>query len=312
MSKMRSTEFVSRAKNIAEHVATRYMWGTFGSQITASLIAQKAAQYPAYYSAARKVSLQNLAGHGVWAFDCVGLIKEILWGWNGENKTYGGAKYAANGVPDTNAEGMIGLCDNVTTAISASMPAGSLVWMSGHIGIYLGDGRVAECTLGNYGDGVVITNLSGRGWKKSGRLTRFIDYTPVSSVKGDVDGDGKVTVKDATLLSRFLAGWKCAINKTNAELDGDGRITVKDSTLLKRFLAGWKSGTADTQPHRYDYVTIRSGAKVYGTNRTVDGWVYSEVWQVSEIINGRAVLGRNRSGTNRLDTAFDVKDLKKI
>ena len=48
MSKMRSTEFVSRAKNIAEHVATRYMWGTFGSQITASLIAQKAAQYPAY------------------------------------------------------------------------------------------------------------------------------------------------------------------------------------------------------------------------------------------------------------------------
>ena len=73
MSKMISTEFVSRAKNIAEHVATRYMWGTFGSQITASLIAQKAAQYPAYYSAARKVSLQNLAGHGVWAFDCVGL-----------------------------------------------------------------------------------------------------------------------------------------------------------------------------------------------------------------------------------------------
>ena len=87
---------------------------------------------------------------------------------------------------------------------------------------------------------------------------------------------------------------------------------MKDSTLLKRFLAGWKSGTVDTQPHRYDYVTIRSGAKVYGTNRTVDGWVYKEVWQVSEIINGRAVLGRNRSGTNRLDTAFDVKDLKKI
>ena len=100
-----------------------------------------------YYSAARKVSLQNLAGHGVWAFDCVGLIKGILWGWNGENKTYGGAKYASNGVPDTNADGMIGLCDNVTTAISASMPAGSLVWMSGHIGIYLGDARDTNSVL---------------------------------------------------------------------------------------------------------------------------------------------------------------------
>lgn len=308
---MTNTEFVSRATNIAKNTSTKYMWGTFGSIITASLISQKTAQYPAYYSVSRRVALSKLIGYNVWAFDCVGLIKGILWGWTGSNGTYGGAKYASNGVPDTNAEGMIGLCDNVTTNISSSMPAGSLVWMSGHIGIYIGDGRVVECTLGSYGDGVVITNLSGRGWKKCGQIKRFISYD--SGIKGDLNNDGKVDAADGVLMNRHLAKWNVSINKENADINGDGTVNAADGTLLNRKLAKWgNTPVADTQPHRYDYVTIRKGAKVYGTNRTVDSWVYNDAWQVSEIINRRAVLGRNRAGNNRIDTPFDVKDLTKV
>ena len=36
-----------------------------------------------------------------WNFDCVILIKAILWGWNGnKNHAHGGANYGSNGVYD--------------------------------------------------------------------------------------------------------------------------------------------------------------------------------------------------------------------
>lgn len=320
MAIMTNAEFIKRAKNIAENFSTKYMWGTFGSPITEALINQKKAQYPTNYSASRVQALKDIAGYGVWGFDCVGLIKGILWGWTGVNSIYGGATYASNGVPDTNADGMIGLCSNVSTNITSSMPEGSLVWMTGHIGIYIGNGRCVECTLGSYGDGVVISSLAGRGWKKCGQLDKFISYG--STIKGDVNADGKVDAADAVLLSRHLAGWKGTINEKNADMNGDGKVDAADAILLKRQLAGWTNDPKPSTPtnpstpstseiHRYDYVKIKSGAKVYGTNRTVDSWVYNETWQVTEIINGRAVLGANRAGNNRIDTAFSVNDLTK-
>lgn len=46
----------------------------------------------------------NAASADTFGFDCVCLIKGVLWGWHGDkNAVYGGATYTSNGVPDIGA-----------------------------------------------------------------------------------------------------------------------------------------------------------------------------------------------------------------
>lgn len=111
--------------------------------------------------------------------DCSGLIKGILWGYP-EN-----GKYIHNGVPDMNADTMISRCSHVTTDMS-KVQIGWLVWMRGHIGIYIGDGVVIEaspiwengiqrtycqdCGVAN------VSHLHERKWTKCGQFDQFINY----------------------------------------------------------------------------------------------------------------------------------------
>jgi len=56
---------------------------------------------------------------------------------------------------------------------------------------------------------------------------------------GDVDGDGKISVMDATYIQRHLA--KLAILSGDplkvADVDFDDKITVMDATQIQRFVA---------------------------------------------------------------------------
>ncbi|MCL1809111.1 MAG: dockerin type I domain-containing protein [Clostridiales bacterium] len=57
---------------------------------------------------------------------------------------------------------------------------------------------------------------------------------------GDVDGNGRVAPMDATLLSRYLAGWPgILINMAATDVDGDGEVTPYDLAILQRHIAGW-------------------------------------------------------------------------
>jgi hypothetical protein len=178
-----SDAFISKLETIVDKYRTVYMWGTFGSPVTDALIDQKVAQYPAWYTAARQSLFRSLVGKGYFALDCVGLIKAVLWGWSGDaSKSYGGATYASNGVPDTSADGMIDLCSDVSSDFSSILP-GEAVWMEGHIGVYLGNKEVIECTP-SWAGGVQITaclnigainGMNGRTWTKHGKLP-YIKY----------------------------------------------------------------------------------------------------------------------------------------
>lgn len=118
----------------------------------------------------------------IFGFDCVCLIKGVLWGWSGDDsKTYGGAGYAVNGVPDVSADGMIEKCTEVSTNFKNIIP-GEAVWLPGHIGVYIGNGKVIECTPAfkncvqvtaclNVG---VISGMNGRKWVKHGKLPYII------------------------------------------------------------------------------------------------------------------------------------------
>ena len=62
-----------------------------------------------------------------------------------------------------------------------TVPIGATLWKSGHVGIYLGNGKVAEAKGINYG--TVISNVKSTAWKYA-LLFSYIDYgkEPVVSV----------------------------------------------------------------------------------------------------------------------------------
>ena len=182
MGVMKSTDFIKKAKEIATNYKTLYIYGCFGAPMNTRNKQRYSNNYSYNKQPARTKKIMA-ASSDTFGFDCVCLIKGILWGWNGNvNATYGGAYYASNGVPDTDAGGMMNYCTNVTTNFKNIVP-GELVYMPGHIGIYIGDGLAVECTP-IWKDGVQITVVGNIG-KKSGYNTRtwtkhgkckFIDY----------------------------------------------------------------------------------------------------------------------------------------
>ncbi len=203
---MTNKEFVNKLLNIVNNYNTVYAYGTFGQKLTTSLINQKEKQYPNWYTTSRKNSLQNLVGKKYFAFDCVGLIKGVLWGWNGSNTVNGGAKYESNGVPDINANTMINKCSNVSSNLS-NIKIGELLWMSGHVGVYYKDNQVIECSPA-FKNKVQITKLSDRNWKKHGLLpwiTYESSFLPSRGYfkKGD---SGKNVEKICDFLSSFVRG----------------------------------------------------------------------------------------------------------
>jgi hypothetical protein len=111
----------------------------------------------------------------------VGLVKGVLWGWNGdESKSYGGAVYASNGVPDISADAMIGRCKEVSSSMSG-IAVGEFLWMKGHCGVYIGNGQVVESSP-KWKNGVQITSLSARNWLKHGKLP-YVEYVALEATK---------------------------------------------------------------------------------------------------------------------------------
>lgn len=58
-------------------------------------------------------------------------------------------------------------------------------------------------------------------------------------VLGDPDGDGKITIRDVTMIQMYCAEMIDATDEQKMQMDinGDGRITVLDATTLQRYLA---------------------------------------------------------------------------
>lgn len=57
---------------------------------------------------------------------------------------------------------------------------------------------------------------------------------------GDADGDGVLSIVDATCIQRYLAGLldECDINLTNAKVAGNEKVTIIDATMVQRKLVG--------------------------------------------------------------------------
>lgn len=185
MSKMKVTDFICMAKTALES-HTVYGSGAFGASI-----GDFPSQATRYYdntlkrcgiAEANKLA-QEAKTKPCFAFDCVGLPKGILFGFDAsEDRIYGGATYESNGVPDFGTD-VINKCSDVSEDFKNIIP-GELLWLEGHVGIYIGNALAIECTTAWTGNVLqsVVTNIRaagtgehGRKWAKHGKLP-YVDY----------------------------------------------------------------------------------------------------------------------------------------
>ena len=104
--------------------------------------------------------------------DCSGLIKGTLWGYP-QNGKYG------NIYPDVNANDIINnYCYDVSSDFN-NIQKGEFVWLTGHIGVYVGNNTVCECSP-KWENGIQLTKLNARNWKKHGK-SKWLDYSSNSS-----------------------------------------------------------------------------------------------------------------------------------
>lgn len=148
-----------------------YVWGTFGSVLTESLLEYKLDQYPKGVGNYEDFIRENWLGGRTT--DCVGLIKG--YGWLDVSDLT--IRYATNGMPDYSANQMYQSAAELGTEYGTmdTMPdvVGLAVWKEGHIGVYIGGGYVIEAMGTKYG--VVKTELEGRGWQGWCKLP-YIEY----------------------------------------------------------------------------------------------------------------------------------------
>lgn len=225
-------EFAAACRNLAENYKTLYVLGCFGAPMTDQNKTRYINAQSFNAGPARKAAIQA-AGADTFGFDCVCMIKGLLWGWNGDTgRVYGGAGYAVNGVPDLGADSMIAVCREVSTDFSTILP-GEAVWISGHIGVYAGDGLAVECTY-RWADGVQITAVhnigaragyNGRVWTKHGKLP-WLDYT-IENQEGDIEVKVSVLKKGARgeqvkALQALLTGYGYTMENNGKTYGVDG------------------------------------------------------------------------------------------
>lgn len=178
-----NTELVAKLIEVATKYKTLYVIGCFGAPMTESNKKRyiNNGAHNSFNAQPERRKMIESATPDTFGFDCVCLIKGLLWDWSGDkSKSYGGAKYKTNNVPDIGADSIINVCKEISTNFN-KIEKGELLWTKGHVGIYIGDGLAVECTP-SWKNNVQITacncTKSGyptRYWKKHGKLP-YITY----------------------------------------------------------------------------------------------------------------------------------------
>lgn len=142
-----------------------YWYGTYGYQCTKSRYEAKAKQYPAHYTDSRKAAYMRDIAEGRTCADCVGLIKAFFWKGGDVNAA---PKYKSNNCPDKGANSMFALCKETGEISTIPDVPGLVVWKSGHIGVYVGDGYTVEMKGFDYD--CVKAKVTDGAWTKWGKL----------------------------------------------------------------------------------------------------------------------------------------------
>ena len=148
-------DLVKWAENAADK-GWGYVYGTYGTVLDNSLLDSKITQYPDEVGA----NEQFIRDNWLWkrTADCVGLIKGYSWYDAETQKTL----LVSNGMPDIGADTMYENATEKGSIDTIPEVLGLAVWKEGHIGVYIGGGKVVEA----YGTttGVIYSELADGGW----------------------------------------------------------------------------------------------------------------------------------------------------
>ena len=127
---------------------TTFVWGTSGEIISEHTILKAVVDYPKRYDSALIAKLYALIGTDTRCFECTGVVKN------------------AGHVHSTlTADEMFARCQEKGLIEQLPELPGIIVHMSGHCGVYIGNGEVVEATYNPlFGFGVLKTKLSDRDW----------------------------------------------------------------------------------------------------------------------------------------------------
>lgn len=203
----KNQEYVDKLVEIGRKYPSYYGYGAFGAPATVRMKNR--------YKVPMKISPDTF----LW--DCAGFVyKGVPWGWNGDSlATYGGAKW--NAIPELNTNNVFTISHDISTDFSNILP-GEVLYMKGHVGLYIGKGRAIECTS-KWTCGILTSEVKNckistglkykRTWLKHAKLD-FIEYSQIPAEKPEDEyrkyivqrGDtlGKIARNELGNYSRFV------------------------------------------------------------------------------------------------------------
>lgn len=222
-------------KSAAEHVP--YIYATFGQVLTERKLAEVRKLYPERMSDKRYQYARN---HYVSkrTTDCYGMIKRYKWtGGDAENPSLDETPIY-NAKTDWNANTAFEKATVKGTIDTIPEVRGICVRYPGHVGVYIGNGKVSEARGFDYG--TVITNLKDRKWthwfQETGISYDQPDPGPTPTPGGEYDLKVKTLKRNAdgsAMKDPNVLMFQSMMN-TLKITDDDGKLLTCDSSYGKR------------------------------------------------------------------------------
>lgn len=231
---MKTGEGLALFAEKAAAAKTPYIYSTFGQVLTERKLAEVRRLYPDRMSEKR---YQYARDHyvGRRTNDCYGLVKRYRWsGGDAENPSLDDIPIY-DGKTDVNANTAYQKAKVKGPIKSIPEVRGLIVWKPGHVGVYLGNGRVAEARGFDYG--TVITKLSDRPWTNWFQEAGIsYDQQPTPTPGGGFDVKVKTLKRNAdgsAMVDPNVLVFQSMMNTLKIR-DDDGRELVEDSHYGKR------------------------------------------------------------------------------
>lgn len=253
----------------------QYWYGCYGNLGSPSVLAQKRDQYPEMYDKWSKESFVD--GFNQKVHDCIGLFK----GYLGCPGTDYNAPSTYDSRWDWSANTTIEKCTEKGDIKTMPEIVGLIVWKKGHVGCYIGNGKVIEAKGHAYG--VITSNLSDTKWKMWGKHP-FIQYCIRTAVEAFVDRLYRL-VLDREPEDEGFRWWVNALNTQQITYSVCAYDFLTSQEFINRNLNN--SDFVDVLYHTlFDREADKNG-KEYWLNYLKDhtrteailGFLYSQEWQ---------------------------------
>ena len=308
-------------------VGQPYWYGTCVYKCTTSTLNSKSKQYSSHYTDSRMSKYKSHISKKMVAADCVGLGKGYNWTYAGEgviesigtDKTFK-SKYGHN-CPDKSANGMFTYAKSkgLKWGKIATIPEvpGLAVRYDGHVGYYIGNGKVIEERGFNYG--CVITELKGRKWD------HWYEFPGIKYVSGDYKPENPEVIEPEQEAPKPIA--VAVVTTTSGRLNlRAGKST--SSSILARIPKGQKVNVYERDTTwsktyfngKYGYVmnsflTFEGEEQKYDLGERLpltEGMKGSDVEELQEILLDLGYkLDDNADGEFGPQTATAIKDFER-